>query len=292
MRPVVVSLAAFATLAGAQTAKYFAGEEQPAEIVEPFAPSPDAAPLMSLGYRELAADLLFFRLVGYVGGRDYTGDGVASLVEAVHAMDPHHKKIYEWGALAMMMSARKDQKTDNAIFLRAIKLLDDAQREFPTEYKYAELAGQCYLVDLHTTDPAQRRAWDEAGAAHLNRAIRMPGAPSNLATMVAHIYTKLGKQERAKQELREMLLITDDTDARASLLAKLAELENADSADVAAEVFEERNKFDRQWHRDRPYVPASLYILIGPRPAPGFDLGDLATGGRDLVGDDFVKPVE
>ncbi len=38
------------------------------------------------------------------------------------------------------------------------------------------------------------------------------------------------------------------------------------------------------WLRDRPAVPATMYLLIGPRPAPGFDLRELATGGRDLVG--------
>ncbi len=292
MKPVVVSLCALASLATAQAARSIANEERSVEVVDPYAPSPESAPFLSLGYRELGADLMFFRLVGYVGGKDYSAEGVASLVEAVHAMDPRHKKIYEWGALAMMLAARKDQHTDNAVFLRAIKLLEEGQREFPTEYRYPELAGQCYLVDLHTQDVAQRRAWDEAGAAQLNKAIRLPGAPSNLATMVATIHTKLGKRERAIRELKEMLLITDDDGARANLLDKLAELEGTDSAELAAEIFEERRKFETQWRHERPYMPAGLYILVGPHGKPGFDPADLATGGRDLVGADVVKPAD
>lgn len=292
MKPVVVSLCALASIATAQAARWSANEERSTEISDPYAPSPEAAPFLTLGYRELAADLMFFRLVGYVGGKDYSAEGVASLVEAVHAMDPRHKKIYEWGALAMMLAARKDPDNDNAVFLRAIKLLEDGQREFPTEYKYPELAGQCYLVDLHTQDAAQRRAWDEAGAAQLNRAIRMPGAPSSLGTMVATIRTKLGQRERAIRELKEMLLITDDAGAKASLLEKLGELEGTDSVELAAEILEERRKFEKQWSRDRPYMPPGLYILVGPRPRPGFDPADLATGGRDLLGADFVKPAD
>jgi hypothetical protein len=31
-----------------------------------------------------------------------------------------------------------------------------------------------------------------------------------------------------------------------------------------------------------------MYLLIGPRPAPGFDLGELATGGRDLIGEQLT----
>jgi hypothetical protein len=32
-----------------------------------------------------------------------------------------------------------------------------------------------------------------------------------------------------------------------------------------------------------------MYVLLGPRRQPGFDMSDLATGGADLVG---AKPVE
>jgi len=292
MHPGLVSLCALATIAGAQGARALAAQERPPDHSEPFAPSPTAAPFLSLGYREVAADLLFFRLVGYVGGKDYTADGVASLAEAVQAMDPRHRKIYEWGALAMMLAARKDNQIDNATFLRAVKLLERGELQFPTEFKYPELAGEVYLVDLQTKDPAQRRQWDELGVELLNRAVRKPNAPASLGTWVAQLRTKLGQKERAKKELRELIQITDDEKALGDLIAKLAELENVDSADVALEVLDARKRFEAQWRHDRPYMPQSLYILIGPTPKPGFDPEDLATGGRDLVGADFVDVLE
>ncbi len=299
MHAGLVTLCALATLTGAQGARYLANEERPPSSSEPFAPSREAAPFLSLGYRELAADLLFFRLVGYVGGREHTPDGVASLVEAVQAMDPRHKRIYEWGALAMMFSerlatqrSRGSEEVRNRTFLRAIALLERGERQFPDEYKFPKLAGEVYLVDLVTEDAAERRRWDEAGVALLDRAVRKPNAPASLGTWIAQLRTKLGQKERAKNELRELLLITDDEKARGELLEKLAELEGTDSAEVASEILEARKQFEAQWRADRPYMPASLYILIGPTPKPGFDPVDLATGGRELVGTELVAPVE
>jgi len=70
---------------------------------------------------------------------------------------------------------------------------------------------------------------------------------------------------------------------RERLIAALAELEHKDASSVAAEVFAERSKFEKQWKRERPSVSATFFTLLGPPLQPGFDLMDLATGGRDLL---------
>jgi hypothetical protein len=80
-----------------------------------------------------------------------------------------------------------------------------------------------------------------------------------------------------------MLLITSDLAARQRILDKLAELSDADADALAAEIFEARSRFEAAWRRDRPALPPTMYLLIGPRPAPGFDLRELATGGRDPI---------
>jgi len=85
-----------------------------------------------------------------------------------------------------------------------------------------------------------------------------------------------------------MLLITSDAAARQRILDKLAELSHQDADELAAEILEARRRFDAAWARDRPAIPASRYLLIGPRPRPGFDLRDLATGGRDLVSEHLI----
>jgi hypothetical protein len=256
---------------------------------EPYAPAPDTAPVVMLGYRELAADLLFLRLKGYFGGSESTANGVASLVEAIAALDPQFHRIYEWGARAITLASRG---VDNAIFLRALAVLDAGARQFPDDWKLPYLAGEIYTQDLKTTDPAQRRAWDERGTLLTESAIRKPNAPIEAATWAATMRTRLGQHQRAVDGLREMLLTTSDEAARARLLAKLADLEHDAASELAAELQEARHRFEAAWYATRPAVPASMYLLLGPPRSPRFDLADLAAGGRDLVGTQDIERLE
>ncbi len=283
MRSGLVSLCALLAIAGAQGARALARDQEATIEPAPYAPSPGAAPFVSLGYREVAADLLFFRVVGYFGGRDYTSDGVASLLEAIEALDPHFRKIYEWGGLAILLAAHKD-KDGNPAILRAIALLEHGSKLFPDDYKMPEIAGEAYILDLQTKDDAQKRTWERKGMRLLEAAVRKPDAPAKSATWIAELHSRLGEKQRAIDGLREMLLITSDDQARQEILDKLAKLENADSTELAAEILEHRRAFETAWKHDRPYMSPSLYILVGPREKPGFDMTDLATGGRDLVG--------
>src|SRR6185312_11547538 len=161
-----------------------------------------------------------------------------------------------------------------------------------TDWKLPYLAGQIYTQDLETKDPAQRRAWDDKGTLLIETAIRKPGAPAVAAEWAAVMRTKMGEHERAVSELREMILVTEDRAAREALLKRLADLEHTDSSELAAEILEMRHRFDNDWHAQRPDLPATMYILLGPHRSPRFDMRDLATGGRDLVGSEPIEKLE
>jgi tetratricopeptide (TPR) repeat protein len=276
--PVVALAVAAVALVGARFAREAAGATEEGGG-DPYAPSPASAPLVSLGFREVAADLLWIRLTGYFGGPDATADGVAALVEAIVALDPNYHRPYEYGARAITIAHGVTQ----ASYLRALAVLEKGIAIFPDDWKLPYLAGQIYTQDLVTTDPAQQRAWDERGTLLTESAIRKPGAPLEAATWVAFMQTKLGQRERAIRDLRELLLVTRDNSTREQLVEKLAKLSDSDSVEIAAEVFEQRKMFDTKWQHDRPTIPPTMYILLGPHPQPGFDMTDLATGGRDLV---------
>ena len=274
-------------LAGARAARVAAEAQAPQVLAdEPYAPAPDAAPLVTLGYRELGADLLFLRLQGYFGGHENTANGIAALVEAIVALDPSYRRIYEWGARAITLASHG---VDNRAYQRALAVLDAGARQFPDDWKLPYLAGEIYTQDLQTTNPTERRAWDEQGTLLTESAIRKPNAPAEAATWAATMRTRLGQHQRAVDGLREMLLVTSDASVRARLLGKLADLEHASANELAGELLLARHRFEAQWLADRPAVPASMYLLIGPPLAPTFDLAGLATGGRDLVG---AQPVE
>ncbi len=276
---LLVTVAAVAAIGGARFAREAAGER--ADVAaEPYAPSPTSAPLVTLGFREVAADLLWIRLTGYFGGPDSTSNGVASLVEAIVALDPTYHRPYEYGARAITIAL---SGVDQTSYLRALKVLERGIAEFPADWKLPYLAGQIYTQDLVTDDPKLRREWDERGTLLTESAIRKPGAPQQAATWVAFMRTKLGQRDRALKDLRELLLVTRDDRARKNMIEKLATLEGSDSSEIAAEVFEQRKLFDSKWRHDRPAITPSMYILLGPRIVPGFDMTEIATGGRDLV---------
>ena len=285
-----VAAIALVALGVARVAREAAEHEAPRLLAdEPYAPAPDSAPMVALGYRELFADLLFLRLKGYFGGSESTADGIAGLVEAIVALDPHFHRVYEWGARAITLASRG---VDNTAYRRAVAVLEAGTEQFPDDWKLPYLAREIYTQDLQTTDPAQRRAWDERGTLLTESAIRKPNAPIEAATWAATMRTRLGQHQRAVDGLREMLLTTDDEHARARLLGKLADLERGAATEIASELLEARHRFETAWRTARPAVPASMYVLIGAPLRPGFDLGDLATGGRDLVGAQTVERLE
>jgi hypothetical protein len=148
--------------------------------------------------------------------------------------------------------------------------------EFPDSYRLVELAGQIYIGDLETDDPAQRAEWDEKGAALLEHAVRMPNAPIGAAAQVAAIRTKLGQHERAVRDLRELILNADEGAARQRLIEKLAELEARDAAELEEELQFHAERFERAWKAALPEAPAAMYILLGDPPTPYIDFAELA----------------
>lgn len=287
---VVAPLLALGALASARAAREQAKDQATALTEDaPYAPSPLAAPFVCLGYRELGADLMFVRMVGYFGSQTNTASGIAALAEATAALDPRFRRVFEFGAIAMT-AARTG--VDNAIKKRAIKLLEIAAKQFPDSWKFPNLAGQIYLVDLETKDPVERRAWDRQGAVLLESSARKPNAPSEAGVQAAVLQSKVGQRQHAIDSLRELLLVTNDAGARAQLLAKLAELSHTDSAELAAELAAERKRFEHEWTRDRPSITPSLYIRIGKHAPPGFDLDELALGGRISLDPDSFERLE
>ncbi|MBA3451795.1 MAG: hypothetical protein H0T42_01715, partial [Deltaproteobacteria bacterium] len=245
---VALPLAAVA-LAGAHVAREQAKTGARTEVGDrPYAPSPTAAPIVTLGYRELAADLLFARLIGYWGSEHNEAAAIADLAEAITALDPRFRRVYDFGAIAMTGAQRG---VDNSVRFRAIKLLEAAARAYPTQWRYPNLAGQIYLADLQTDDPALRRSWDEKGTLLLESSARKPYAPAEAGMNAVALRSRFGQHQRALDGLRELLLITEDSGARARIVAKLGELSKDVPDEMAAELLQARKEFEAEWTRER-----------------------------------------
>ena len=261
----------------------------PETLDPPFAPSPSSAPLLSLGYREALADVLWIRVLGYVGGDDHRATSTRKLVESIVALDPRFRPIYAWGGLAISAVGTGATHED---YLAAIRVLERGAREFPEDHRIPLYAGQIYITDLESDDPEQQREWQAQGARWLERAVRVPGAPKNMATVAAHLRTRLGQQEQAIRDLRELILSTTDVADRKKLIEKLAALQGARSDAIDHELAVAARRFRDAWERDRPELPPTAYVLVGPPLPTWFDPASLAVD-RDLIGtDEVIEPLE
>ena len=256
----------------------------PAIADEPYAPSPEAAPFVTLGYREVAADLLWIRALGYFGGDGATSPGVRNLVAAIVALDPRFEEAYVWSSLAMQSITM--QLTNDDLFA-VIAILEGGMRQFPDNYRLPMRVGEIYARGLKTDDPEQQKRWKAEGARYLSRAVRLPDAPKGLGTYVAHLQTEVGQREQAIRDLRELITYTTNTNHRDRLVKKLAALTNQPSEGIAYELDVERTRFQDAWRRDRPELPATMFVVLGPPLPAAFDLRDLAADPSERV-----EPIE
>ncbi|KAB2901484.1 MAG: hypothetical protein F9K40_08480 [Kofleriaceae bacterium] len=282
-------LAALASILGARTFGEHANQTRanwPKSIDLPFAPSAGSAPYVSLGYREMLADMLWIRAIGYVGGDDDRAAGTRALVEAIVALDPRFERVYPFTGAALSALGTAPSEDD---LLASIRILERGMEEFPDNCKLPLLAGQVYTVELESDDPEKVQRWQLEGARYLERAVRLQGCPKDVGTFVAHLRTKLGQREKAVRDLRELIAYTDNPKDRQALVDKLAELEERDAAAVAYELEIEKQRFENAWQATRPEVTPTMYLLLGPPLSPSFRLEDLAVD-RDLIGSE--EPIE
>lgn len=291
MPRALLVLVALVSILGARTVGAHANDTRkgwPKVADLPFAPSASTAPYVSLGYREMLADLLWIRAIGYVGGDDDKAAGTRALVEAIVALDPRFERVYAFTGSALS-AVGTDPSTDD--LLASIRLLERGMKEFPKNCKLPLLAGQVYVAELESDDPEQVKRWQLEGARYLERAIRLPGCAKDTGTLVAHLRSKLGQREKAIRDLRELIVYTDDPKQRQKLIDKLAELDEKDAAALAYELEIEKKRFEAAWVATRPEVTPGMYILLGPPLAPAFRLEDLAVD-RDLFGsEETIEPL-
>ncbi len=285
---MALALAVGARVLGAEANRM--RDRWPATLDPPYAPSPASARFLSLGYREAWADWLWIRALGYFGGDEKRATSTRALVEAIAALDPRYRRVYAWGGKAITAVGTGATEDD---YLAAIAILERGAREFPDDYEIPDYIGKLYTsLDLRSDDPVKARRWQEEGARWLERAVRTPGAPTGMATVAAHLRSKLGQREQAARDLRELILYTSDRAQRDKLIKKLASLEGEDSDAISYELDVMSRRFQERWDRERPELPPTMYLLVGPPLPSHFRLEDLAVD-RDLIGvEPPIEPLE
>ncbi len=257
-----------------------AGARDPREHL--YVPGPEVLLRAAVGYRELVADLLWIRALVYFGQYFDAKHDVPWLehyVDGILALAPMWREPYFWGA--SVITYQTGQITDREARLSASYLERGLQR-YPDDTQMMFLLAMRDLTDIKPRDAAEREQLRVRGAEMLGHAARQPGAPAHWAQLAAKVLKEEGRRELAISAIREQLLNAEDEARRAVFRKELAKLE---SEAAAAEADRERTRFIEGWKRTAPYVPATLFTLLGePASTPPFDI--------DAVLDDPAHPIE
>ena len=179
LRSAVVAVVLVTALVAA-TSRVQAYRDRPYLYTNLYLPSGKFVEQTSLGYRELAADWIWFQAVQYYGGYRMQQHDLAyfnGLIDIVTDLDPHFQFPYIFGAVVMSQ--------DMGDLERGVEILKKGMRANPGDWHYPFEIGFLYYVIAQDANRAAR---------YFELAARLPGSGDVPARFAAFVYSKAGHE--------------------------------------------------------------------------------------------------
>jgi hypothetical protein len=170
----------------------------------------------SLGYRELAADWVWFQAVQYYGGYAKGQHDLAyfaGLIDIVTDLDPPFSFPYIFGAVVLSQ--------DMGDLERGVEILKKAMRENPRDWQYPFEIGFLYYVIARDSDRAAR---------YFELASRLPGAGDVPRRFAAFVHSKAGHEETSIRMWEEIARDSDQPYMREMARKYIEKLRNRDDS--------------------------------------------------------------
>jgi hypothetical protein len=155
-----------------------------------YLPSGKLVEQASLGYRELASDMVWFQAVQYYGGYKQSQHDLAyfsGLINIVTELDPHFAFPYIFGAVVMAQ--------DLGDLDGGIAILKRGMNNNPSMYELPFEMGFLYYTVAHD---------DSAAARYFDLASRLPGGKERAGRFAAFVYSKAGHLETSIRMWQEI----------------------------------------------------------------------------------------
>jgi tetratricopeptide (TPR) repeat protein len=192
---IAIAFAALALLvAASRGVEGLAQRKHALEVL--YLPSGQFVEQASLGYRDLASDLLWFRMVQYYGGYRMGENDIAlfsHLVDVITDLDPQFVYAYVFGALIIAQDL--DQ------FKQGIGFLEKGVRNNPEDWWLPFELG--FLNYVYARDYPQALFYFE-------KAARLPGAGPQAARFAAFVAAKAGYVETSIAMWEELARTSDN----------------------------------------------------------------------------------
>ena len=213
----IVLLAGFLTLTAmsyemaSSTAESLAGQ-LPRDHEVLYLPSGKGLKLISFGFKNALADILWFNTVSYFGkhyrlDRDYTWLG--HMCSLITELDPHARQIVEFCSLMLAWEAQKTAA--------ALAILKRGLQAEPGYWRYYYLRGMTYAFFLKNSNLAREDF--VAGT-------KLPGSPVFMAKLASKKIA-LGDPNTAIEFLQEVIASASDQTQRRALMRQLNKLKGA-----------------------------------------------------------------
>jgi len=223
---------------------------------------------LTLGYYEVAADLLWMRaLLYYAENLSERGTATCAVdyAEALASLDPGFAQIYHWaGMVPFYISSVSEQEAR----VRCVEFMVRGTEQLPNDGQLAWDTASTILYELlppFEGTEAERERWRARAGELTTRAVRLGAGPPWLAVENAALLTELGETDRAARVLEQRMALTHDMEVRADLLLRLQRLRaGADAALFEAEL----RRFEEARLGQFPYLTLDEYVLVGSRRFP------------------------
>ena len=230
-----------------------------------YLPSGDYLRMASLGYRELAADLLWLQVIQVMGeGKlsEEAGQWLYHAVDRITTLDPKFVRAYEAGSHALCILVLMPEESN--------RLLEKGMRHNPQEWMLPFLLGINYYFELGD---------DEKAAEAMAKAARLPGAPERLVRLAAKLFVSAKSPQQAVELLAKVYEETSDENVRKMVEVRLKE----SIVERDLQILEETV---RRYQLNHSRRPERLEELVGPgllrelprEPFGGRYLYELTTG--------------
>ena len=163
-----------------------------------------------LGYRQLAADLIWLKAVQHFGVRNQTTEGYLWAYHAVDVLtdlDPKFAYAYQVAGTILGVWANRPHES--------VAILTKGMRENPDVWQIPFFLGYDYYYELH--DPA-------TAARYFRIASTLPGAPAYLPRLAARMTVEAGDPEAALEFLQRFYQQVQDERLREALAQRMKEV--------------------------------------------------------------------
>lgn len=220
-----------------------------------YLPPPGWLGLISLGYRQALADLLWMDALVYFGEELVTGHAakyVFDYAEAMLALDPDFRAVYRWVGVAAFYRPGGVPPEEG---WKGVEFLERAVKRWPDDGELAWDLGAtlAFEVPPMLTDLEEREAAKRRGLEHLAVAARLGFGPPWLALTNAKELSKLGRAEQAIRHLEEAYSTVTDPETRQRIANELTQLRTDRYATAFAQAHEQEK---RAWEQSYPYFSA------------------------------------